>query len=664
VADKPVYTTVTGNAVYSAATLNAALNTLASAIEDCLGRGGTSESPNSMQGNLDMNLNRIQNLDTPSSSRDAANKSYVDSAIAAAGLTPGEIVVDITQARHEATATDGQTVFTGLPTYTVDSNSLAIYIDGRRQNSDAYIETDGNTVTFTEPLSAGQVVLFTVNDFDGGSSLAGSVTPDSGKAVLWDGLSNRDVRLNGAVIDGSQDCTQAFVNAFAVSKKVYASAGIFRVDDITLFDDCELITDGFLTIFQQNSGLETGHACIRIQGSRTKVGDCTIYGNISTDTGEWSNALEVIAKASCGNLKDIEIGNIRGFDIRGDVVAIGQQPGYTISNVNLKSAYGDNVYRHIFSGVGGDNVEIGWIDGENYGLMALDLEPYAGVGPCKNYRIGYVRGRRVGNIGESDLIRNDNIQFGTIIIDGSVGVSTPAYPLPTEYGYVPRHSNNTRIGRFYCNGLNTPAIYPIDYSDGLIIDSLYLKDCGELDTTLYQFMSLQGISNVTVNRAVFENTTRDNMRVIQFATNAVFNHVKATLRSGSSVLRQSQNTIINHLESTSGLGVLFGGNSNGSAVNGGSFYGEYICSYSNKNKMRNLIATASIALFVSTYEDNFIENSTLNGNYYSYGVTNRNYLMPIRFGQHHVWVDSTGDLRIKSSAPTSDTDGTVVGSQS
>lgn len=31
---------------------------------------------------------------------------------------------------------------------------------------------------------------------------------------------------------------------------------------------------------------------------------------------------------------------------------------------------------------------------------------------------------------------------------------------------------------------------------------------------------------------------------------------------------------------------------------------------------------------------------------------------------NHLWVDATGDLRIKSSAPTSDTDGTVVGTQS
>lgn len=35
----------------------------------------------------------------------------------------------------------------------------------------------------------------------------------------------------------------------------------------------------------------------------------------------------------------------------------------------------------------------------------------------------------------------------------------------------------------------------------------------------------------------------------------------------------------------------------------------------------------------------------------------------LRLGVHYLWVDATGDLRIKSSAPTSDTDGTVVGTQ-
>lgn len=36
---------------------------------------------------------------------------------------------------------------------------------------------------------------------------------------------------------------------------------------------------------------------------------------------------------------------------------------------------------------------------------------------------------------------------------------------------------------------------------------------------------------------------------------------------------------------------------------------------------------------------------------------------PLRLGAYYLWVDATGDLRIKSGAPTTDLDGTVVGTQ-
>jgi hypothetical protein len=36
---------------------------------------------------------------------------------------------------------------------------------------------------------------------------------------------------------------------------------------------------------------------------------------------------------------------------------------------------------------------------------------------------------------------------------------------------------------------------------------------------------------------------------------------------------------------------------------------------------------------------------------------------PLRLGSYTLWVDATGDLRIKNGTPTSDTDGTVVGTQ-
>jgi len=50
----------------------------------------------------------------------------------------------------------------------------------------------------------------------------------------------------------------------------------------------------------------------------------------------------------------------------------------------------------------------------------------------------------------------------------------------------------------------------------------------------------------------------------------------------------------------------------------------------------------------------------LNNQYTSaYGGT-----YPLRLGVYYIWIDSTGDARIKSSAPTSDTDGSIIGTQS
>ena len=36
---------------------------------------------------------------------------------------------------------------------------------------------------------------------------------------------------------------------------------------------------------------------------------------------------------------------------------------------------------------------------------------------------------------------------------------------------------------------------------------------------------------------------------------------------------------------------------------------------------------------------------------------------PMRLGTYYLWIDGTGRLRIKPSAPTSITDGTVIGTQ-
>ena len=77
-ADKPTVPSFTGNATFQASKANELADDLATAVEGCLGRGGTGESPNSMTGNLDMDINKITNLGTPTADGDAVTKAYGD----------------------------------------------------------------------------------------------------------------------------------------------------------------------------------------------------------------------------------------------------------------------------------------------------------------------------------------------------------------------------------------------------------------------------------------------------------------------------------------------------------------------------------------------------------------------------------------------------------
>lgn len=80
----------------------------------------------------------------------------------------------------------------------------------------------------------------------------------------------------------------------------------------------------------------------------------------------------------------------------------------------------------------------------------------------------------------------------------------------------------------------------------------------------------------------------------------------------------------------------------------------------NTKKMSLGFDSSSRAVISST-EDIRLEPASGKTVYLGDGAWNGS---PARLGNYHLWVDSTGDLRIKSTAPTSDTDGNVVGSQS
>jgi len=85
----------------------------------------------------------------------------------------------------------GQTVFS-IPTYVPGSNGLSVYINGVRQTSTAYTETDANTVTFsTGALTAGDSYEFVIANtiVSGGYTLPPATISTLGGVKVGTGLS-------------------------------------------------------------------------------------------------------------------------------------------------------------------------------------------------------------------------------------------------------------------------------------------------------------------------------------------------------------------------------------------------------------------------------------------------------------------------------------------
>ena len=110
-----------------------------------------------------------------------------------------------------------------------------------------------------------------------------------------------------------------------------------------------------------------------------------------------------------------------------------------------------------------------------------------------------------------------------------------------------------------------------------------------------------------------------------------------------------------------GFGGFYSGNAN-------SFSDSSSVQYKN-NLIRVDIPTGIIEVGTNTAYGN-IGDSTVSNNVPGYaqefgvdGIMSSSWANPMRFGQNFLWVDSSTRLRIKSTKPTSDTDGIIVGSQ-
>ena len=116
----------------------------------------------------------------------------------------------ISTSRTYKTATAGQTVFTGLSTYTPGAGQLRIYINGVRQFDSAYTETNSSAVTLSAGVTSGTVLLAEVDGYTDFTSYASDVVVSPVGAVssttVQDAIAELDTEkasLSGATFTGN-----------------------------------------------------------------------------------------------------------------------------------------------------------------------------------------------------------------------------------------------------------------------------------------------------------------------------------------------------------------------------------------------------------------------------------------------------------------------------
>lgn len=485
------------------------------------------------------------------------------------------------------------------------------------------------------------------------------------KALLRPLPNVKDFGATGAGVVSDQT---AFNTAIAAVDTLYVPKGTYLLNSWVIPAGKTIVTDGFETVFQQATG-NVGTPLIIVGGSDVTLGTCSVKGNISTDTGEQNLGIRVQANSTYGNLTNIRIGDVYGENLRGDVVYVGQATGYTIKDVSVGHVWFDNVLRNGVSIVSGNGISVASIYGTRNGFTALDVESNSGSGPCVNIRVGFVYGRVLGlnAVTAADYI--DGVEIGIADLSpDNAAQSSPSYAtgLTVEDGLLLRNIKRAKIGQLKLSGFNRCGAF-VTYNLGelgvemLEIDQLYMRNCSITDATYNSyFQGAKGNTRVHINYVDVDISTASK-RAFDGLDDSIIRNVKASISNGAMLIRSSDDTIIENVVQ-SGADGIFAQLCVRVTVKNGAFSGARITSNCNDFTFENFTGTATFANFV-TGDDHYAIKSTFTGDYYLAGPTVRVYTEALRFGAYHLWVDATGDLRIKSSAPTTDLDGTVVGTQ-
>lgn len=534
---------------------------------------------------------------------------------------------------------------------------------------------NGSTVysalTATERLS-GVVVEVDSTDVSFIQAGTGAVTRTA-QAKMRDVVDARDY---GIVGDGVTDETAKIQAILNDHENVYfpLSASAYLITSINIPAGRTILTESIAVKFQQKSGQPAGTRVFTVMGSNVTIGDMTIQGNIATDTAEFNHAIAVASTWSGVVLSNVSIGNIKAINIRGDGVYIGQTVANgTVSNVRVESVEGSNVLRNVVSIVGGFDIDIGQVFGSAVGYMHVDIEPDGvATGNCFNVRVGQVKGRHIGIVlnNPTSATFNENIRFDEVNLDPAFATqSTPAYSggaSIADRAVWLRSLRSGFIGSLKVNGFNGSAIWRtaggVDI-ESLFIDQCIITDCAKTDAVYYSYVECPNITFGYL-RAVTQSAAAA-QKVIGGSGNCVVLSGNFVLGNNASVVRSAPNCVLQNcaISGASATGTYVAIDANNLKISHCTISNvDRLAGFMNNLQVENTTATLSVAVLNTVTKVVYVK-STIQSQYYPFAIVDRTHTECMVIGGYFLWVDSTGDLRIKLGAPTSDTDGTVVGTQ-
>lgn len=515
------------------------------------------------------------------------------------------------------------------------------------------------TITFNGPFDAG---LYEV--FDTGSTITVKFKNGSIPTVYpqwW-----------GAKGDGSTNDTTAVSSAFASFDTVtFVNTGLsYIVDSITLNDNKTLLTTGIETTIEQSTSAADGTRILNLLGSNIKVDDVTLKGQIATSGGEQNHGIIVNPSK---DIRNINIGNINGQDLRGDVLYIGGT-AYSIDGVTVGSVYGNNILRNIVSITGGHDIYIRSITGTSIGYVDFDIEPTNVTDSVTSVVVDYIKGSSISMRSNDTTNYIKGIKIGYLDLASSRYTnSDPAYSNGStpKIAFALQNARNIIVDYFKAVSYDSFGIEYVHETgdlegENIIFNYLDFENCSETESTYHSSLLVPTVKNLIIRGGNIKQYANDRWFIYaSSSTKLTLDHLDFTSGTtlGSIIYGASQG-VINDLKVDTTEDIYVFNTCSNLIVSNSNLTAGRLAGASTELTFQNCDITASTLVFNSDNQDHFVVNTTINSDYYLSGPYTATYTKSLRFGQHFLWVDSNGQLRIKSSAPTSDTDGTVVGTQS